>query len=130
MTGAVRTLEREEERARQDEGTGLFAPSNVKMMGRWKHAYGKKHEYDTTDVGYTQAKENKAARDAMDERQKQMDAEAAAKLEGDMKVQAAREESQMASLKRRGRRASILTSGRGVEDQLGAAGGASRLFGG
>lgn len=117
-SGLAKTLDKAEEKARKSP----LASPEFRLAGAIKHEYGQRQDINTNDVGYATAKqkheEQQQAKQIEDDKaaaQAAQAADAAAALE---KSQA----SQRNALKRKGRRAAILTSSQGVVDPLGVPG--------
>lgn len=118
MTGAAKTLDKIEEKARKNP----LADPGARIAGTVKQKYGESHDIDTSGVGYAGAKQAHEA----DIQTKQIESDqAAAKAAQDATAAAALEKSQQSqvdALKRKGRRASIMTSTQGVGSPLGVPG--------
>lgn len=117
MGGATKALDKIEEKAIKNP----LADPGVRMAGKMKQEYGEKRDVDTSE-GYAAGKEKKAIEKADEAAAKEAaDAKAAAASAAEAAVQKG-QEAQREALKRKGRRAAILTSGQGVADQLGVPG--------
>lgn len=114
MGGAAKQLDKLEEKARTSE---LAAPE-FRAAGAMKRDYGQKRNVDTSE-GYLAGKEEKAKEEAEATAAKDAaNAKAAADAAAEAAVQKG-QQAQVETLKRKGRRAAILTSASGVSDQLG-----------
>ena len=115
MTGAARTLDKVEQKATRNPAAD-FA---VQGAGRTKREYGRKHGIDTSE-GYYAGKEQheteEAAKQAADEAAAAEAEQRKAAEERDRLATEAGHKAQREALKRKGRRASILTGPGGVDD--------------
>jgi hypothetical protein len=112
MTGAAKALDKIEEKV---------SPIDPLGPGAMKKKYGDKRGVDTSE-GYAAGKEKKMEQEAEATAAKDAaDAKAAADAAAEAAVQKG-QQSQADALKRKGRRAAILTSGQGVADPLGVPG--------
>jgi hypothetical protein len=139
MTGAAKAIDRQEEKFRS-RNRSIAEKTHISSAGRamagdplaavgeageLKRKYGQHNDIDTSQ-GYSagkQAHEVAVAQKQAEEDQARADAEA--KAESDAAAAAALEKShasQRDALKRKGRRASILTSPQGLADPLGLPG--------
>ena len=126
MTGAAKFIDKNEERARKNP----FAPPLARIGGQTKHDYGKHNDIDTTHGGFTAGKEARAEESAAKHEAADLAEQNTLKAQQDAAAETAREQATKAQLLKRGRRSSILTSGRGVPSEgLGNTGGGSSLFG-
>lgn len=129
MSGVAKTIDKAEQDSYEDTKkrkglnplTDQFASS-----GYLKKKYGEKHDIETSEGGYSAAKKKHESEEAA---KKAADDQAAATAQAQAAQAAAAEaalqksqESQKAALKRKGRRASILTSSQGAGDPLGVPG--------
>lgn len=117
MTGVARTLDKAEESARRNP----LADPGMRIAGSLKHAYGD-HRDIKTGEGFYAGQEAKAADEANKKIADDKAQAAAAQAATEAAALAKNQESQVEALKRKGRRASILTSAQGVTDPLGVPG--------
>lgn len=133
MTGAARTLDKVEEKARvHNRGSRNLSMSNpliseAAKFGEAKRKHGQSKDMDTSEgwyAGKEKADKESAEKQAAADTQAAEQAQRAAAEARDKAATEASHEAQRKALKRKGRRASILTGPGGVdENKLGNVGG-------
>lgn len=122
MSGMAKTLDKYEEKSIENP----LADPGVRLMGKTKQEYGERQDVNTSEKGnegFYAGKKKKKSDEALAKEQRDAAEAKAARTAAEAASLEKGQESQRQGLKRKGRRASILTSPQGVvDDQLGIPG--------